>query len=58
MISNYSDGVLYAEALREAGVEVELDIVKEYPHTFWIKAPELEREVEAEAGMLEGLRWL
>jgi len=54
----YSDGVLYAEALRDARVEVEMDILEGYPHTFWLKAPELERAVEAEADMISGLKWL
>jgi acetyl esterase/lipase len=54
----YSDGILYAQALKQAGVEVEVDIVHGFPHTFWLKAPELERAVEAENDMIEGLRWL
>ncbi|KAE9380443.1 alpha/beta-hydrolase [Stipitochalara longipes BDJ] len=54
----YSDGVCYGEALREAGVEVKLDVVKGWPHTFWLKAPYLERAVQAENDMIEGLRWL
>jgi len=54
----YSDGVLYAEALRHVGVEVELDIVAGWPHTFWLKAPELERAVQAEQEMIIGIRWL
>jgi acetyl esterase/lipase len=39
----YSDGACYAAALREAGVEVRLDVVEGWPHTFWVKAPLLER---------------
>ena len=54
----YSDGACYAEALREAGVDVKLDVVEGWPHTFWLKAPELERAVQAEEEMIEGLRWL
>lgn len=54
----YSDGVLYAEALREAGVQVKLDVVVGWPHTFWLKANELERAVQAEQDMIQGLRWL
>jgi acetyl esterase/lipase len=54
----YSDGVCYAEALREAGVEVNLDVVEGWPHTFWLKAPYLERAVQAESDMIEGLRQL
>ena len=54
----YSDGVLYAEALRQVGVQVELNIVAGWPHTFWLKAPELGRAVQAEQDMICGLRWL
>jgi acetyl esterase/lipase len=54
----YSDGVLYSEALRQAGVEAKLDVVEGFPHTFWLKAPELDRAVKAEIDMIEGLRWL
>ena len=54
----YSDGILYAEALKQAGVEVKVDVVEGFPHTFWLKAPELERAVKAENDMIEGLRWL
>jgi acetyl esterase/lipase len=54
----YSDGACYAEGLREAGVEVRLDVIQGWPHTFWLKAPYLERAVQAESDMIEGLRWL
>jgi acetyl esterase/lipase len=54
----YSDAVLYAEHLREAGIDVKLDLLKGWPHTFWLKAPELERAVQAEKDCIEGLRWL
>jgi acetyl esterase/lipase len=54
----YSDGACYAEALTKAGVEVKLDVVEGWPHTFWLKAPYLERAVQAESDMIEGLRWL
>lgn len=54
----YSDGVCYAEALREAGVDVKLDVIRGWPHTFWLKVPSLERAVQAEKEMIEGLRWL
>ncbi|TVY47222.1 Carboxylesterase [Lachnellula occidentalis] len=54
----YSDGVCYVEALRERGVDVRVDMVVGWPHTFWLKAPRLERAVEAEREMVEGLRWL
>jgi acetyl esterase/lipase len=54
----YSDGVCYAEALRGAGIETKLDVVEGYPHTFWLKAPYLERAMQAESDMIDGLRWL
>jgi acetyl esterase/lipase len=54
----YSDGACYAEGLREAGVEVRLDVIQGWPHTFWLKAPYLERAVQAESDMIKGLRWL
>ncbi|EPE26684.1 alpha/beta-Hydrolase [Glarea lozoyensis ATCC 20868] len=54
----YSDGVCYAEALRLQGVEVKLDVVVGYPHTFWLKAPFLERAMKAESDMIEGIKWL
>lgn len=54
----YSDGILFAEALKHGGVEVKIDIVQGYPHTFWLKAPDLERAVKAERDTIEGLRWL
>jgi len=54
----YSDGVLYGEALREVGVDVKMDVLTGWPHTFWLKAPELERAREAEKECIEGVRWL
>ncbi|TVY56581.1 Carboxylesterase NlhH [Lachnellula cervina] len=54
----YSDGVCYVEALRGQGVDVVVDVVVGWPHTFWLKAPGLERAVEAERDMVQGLRWL
>ncbi|OLN86576.1 AB hydrolase superfamily protein 5 [Colletotrichum chlorophyti] len=54
----YSDGVCYAAALREAGVEVRVDVVKGWPHTFWIKAPGLQRAIEAEEEMIKGVKWV
>jgi len=54
----YSDGVCYVEALREQGVEVRIDVLVGWPHTFWLRAPGLEKAVEAEGDMAEGLRWL
>jgi acetyl esterase/lipase len=54
----YSDGVCYAMLLKQGGVDVKLDVVEGWPHTFWLKAPSLERAVKAEKDMIEGLRWL
>ncbi|KAK1672709.1 Alpha/Beta hydrolase protein [Colletotrichum godetiae] len=54
----YSDGVCYAMALAGAGVEVEVEVVRGWPHTFWLKAPWLARAVEAEEEMVRGLRWV
>ncbi|KAK2026454.1 alpha/beta-hydrolase [Colletotrichum zoysiae] len=51
----YSDGVCYAMALREAGAEVRVEVVRGWPHTFWLMAPGLARAVEAEREMVEGL---
>jgi acetyl esterase/lipase len=54
----YSDGICYGKALQDAGVNVRLDVVKGWPHTFWLKAPHLERAYEADLAMVNGLRWL
>lgn len=54
----YSDGVCYAAALMEEGVEVRLAVEKGWPHTYWLKAPVLEDAVRAEREMLDGMRWL
>ncbi|KAK0655795.1 Alpha/Beta hydrolase protein [Cercophora newfieldiana] len=54
----YSDGVCYAKALEDAGVEVKVDVIKGWPHTFWLIAPHLERSREADRAMLEGLAWV
>jgi len=56
--SLYSDGVCYAKPLEEVGVEVRVDVVWGWPHTFWLKAPGLERALEAEREMLRALKWL
>jgi acetyl esterase/lipase len=53
----YSDGVCYAMALEEAGVEVKVDVVQGWPHTFWLKAPQLERAAEADRAMVDALLW-
>lgn len=54
----YSDGLCYALALKEAGVNVRLDVIHGWPHTFWLPAPHLARSAEAEDDMMTGLRWL
>lgn len=54
----YSDGACYAMLLREAGVEVKSDVVYGWPHTFWLKAPQLARALEADKAMIRGLKWV
>lgn len=56
--SLFSDGLCYAKALEDAGVEIKADIIRGWPHTFWLKAPLLPRALEAERDMLEGLVWV
>ncbi len=54
----YSDAVCYAKALENARVGVKVDVVTGWPHTFWLKAPQLPRALEADRAMLRGLAWL
>lgn len=54
----YSDGLCYAMLLREAGVETAVQVEQGWPHTFWLKAPELPAALEAEEKMVQGLKWL
>lgn len=54
----YSDGLCLAMALVNSGVEVEVDVWKGWPHTFWLRTPHLQEAFEADQSMLEGLRWL
>ncbi|KAF4834646.1 Versiconal hemiacetal acetate esterase [Colletotrichum siamense] len=54
----YGDGVCYAMLMREAGVEVEVEVAEGWPHTFWVKAPGLEGARRAEERMVEGLKWV
>lgn len=54
----YSDGACYDKVLRDAGCQVKTDVVWGWPHTFWLKAPQLERALEAELALLEGLKWV
>ncbi|KKA27957.1 hypothetical protein TD95_001215 [Thielaviopsis punctulata] len=54
----YSDGLCYAALLRMEGRRVAMDIVHNFPHTFWLLAPHLPRAATADKAMLEGLEWL
>ncbi|RGP67211.1 hypothetical protein FLONG3_8606 [Fusarium longipes] len=54
----YSDGLCYGMLLREAGVEVKVQVEAGWPHTFWLKAPHLDNALECEKRMMEGLEWL
>lgn len=54
----YSDGVCYARALKNAGVEVQIDVVKGWPHTFWLKAPHLHRALQADEEVVRALSWV
>jgi acetyl esterase/lipase len=54
----YSDGLCLAIALVEAGVEVKVDVWKGWPHTFWLKTPQLQEAFEADRSMMQGLQWL
>ncbi|KPM40439.1 hypothetical protein AK830_g6126 [Neonectria ditissima] len=54
----YSDGLCYAMILRDVGVEVQVEFEKGWPHTFWLKVPELPQALEAEKKMVGGLKWI
>ncbi|KAH7176608.1 Alpha/Beta hydrolase protein [Dactylonectria macrodidyma] len=54
----YSDGLCYGMTLREAGVDVQVELEKGWPHTFWLKAPQLTQSLEAERKMVKGLKWI
>lgn len=54
----YSDGACYSVLLKKAGVEVQTDVVFGWPHTFWLKAPQLPRALEADEAMIRGLIWV
>lgn len=54
----YSDGACYVRLLKDAGAEVRVDVVVGWPHTFWLKAPHLDRALEAEEAMIQGLGWV
>lgn len=54
----YSDGVCYAQGLKEDGAQVKVDVLMGWPHTFWLKAPELDQALSAERAMVDGIKWL
>ncbi|GKT99846.1 ab hydrolase superfamily protein [Fusarium langsethiae] len=54
----YSDGLCYGMLLREAGVEVKMQVEVGWPHTFWLKAPHLDFALACEKHMVAGLEWL
>lgn len=54
----YSDGACYVRLLKDAGVVVHVDVVMGWPHTFWLKAPHLDRALATEEAMIDGLRWI
>lgn len=56
--SLYSDGACYVKLLKDAGTEVRSDVVVGWPHTFWLKTPQLHRALEAEKAMIQGMRWV
>lgn len=54
----YSDGVCIAKALEEdGGKEVRVDVEWGWPHTFWLKAWELDKALECERKMVKAIRW-
>ncbi|KAH8885772.1 alpha/beta-hydrolase [Thozetella sp. PMI_491] len=54
----YSDGMCYAKLLADSGVEVHVNVVEGWPHTFWLKAPQLPKALDADRAMLGGLAWV
>lgn len=52
----YSDGECYADALREAGSDLVIEVLEGWPHTFWLKAPELEEAGEADGRVIAWLK--
>lgn len=54
----YSDGLCYAMALVDAGTDVNVDVQRGWPHTFWLKVPQLQESLEADLEMLKGLDWI
>ncbi|KAL5604818.1 hypothetical protein BROUX41_001844 [Berkeleyomyces rouxiae] len=54
----YADGLCYAALLRIHQRALALDVVHNFPHTFWLLAPHLPRAITADAAMVDGLRWI
>jgi acetyl esterase/lipase len=54
----YSDGLCYGMALLDAGVDVRTHVMEGWPHTFWLKAPEMDEALRADEAMIESLLWL
>lgn len=54
----YSDGLCYARRLEDCDVDVRVDVVVGWPHTFWLKAPELDEARKADEKMMEALSWV
>ncbi|KAL2884919.1 Lipase 2 [Ceratocystis lukuohia] len=54
----YADGLCYAALLRQQQRLLALDVVRNYPHTFWLLAPQLPRAMMADAAMVDGLQWI
>ncbi|KAI1069713.1 hypothetical protein LB507_008346 [Fusarium sp. FIESC RH6] len=54
----YSDGLCYGMLLKEANVEVKVQVEIGWPHTFWLKAPHLDFALVCEKHMTQGLEWI
>lgn len=52
------EGILFEELLREAGVEVRMDVHKGLPHGFWTVCRGLDLSRAWEAKLVENVRWL
>ena len=52
------EGVLFEKLLKEAGVEVRMDVHKGLPHGFWTVCRSLDVSKEWEAKMVEDVSWL